>query len=214
MLAQGVMARNVVTLKADTSVTKAQKVMSSHHFRRIPVVDDTGRPVGLITQRRLYQVMPKVGTPLVWQMRYLLSHTTVGDVMRTDVVKVHPLDTVEKVVALAQKSRVGTALVVDDDGKLVGIVATNDIFYRVVNPTLGIGEEGTRILIGCAGDSQTAEKVLSAMNKVGAEVKLVWTSASSTADCTDLTLQIDGAHEQAACEAITGMGLEFEVRQR
>ena len=214
MLAQGVMARNVVTLKADTSVTKAQKVMLSHHFRRIPVVDDTGRPIGLITQRRLYQVMPKAGTPLVWQMRYLLSHTTVGDVMRTDVLKVHPLDTLEKVVALAQKSRVGTALVVDDDGKLVGIVSTNDIFYRVVNPTLGIGEDGTRIVIGCGGDSHSAAKILAALNQLGVEVKLIWSSASSTSDCTDLTLQIDGEHEQAACEALTEMKFEYQVRQR
>lgn len=214
MLAQGVMSRNVVTFKENKSVADALKFMEKKHYRRVPVVDKVGRPVGLITQSRLRQVLPKAGTPLVWQMRYLLSHTTVGDVMRKGVVTVRPMDTVEKVVAVTQASRVGTALVVDEAGKLVGIVSTNDIFYRVVNPTLGIEESGTRILIDCAGDGPTVEKVLGKLNKLGVEIKLIWTSVSSTSDCKDLTLQIDGEHEKATCEALTKMKLQFEVRQR
>ena len=214
MLAQGVMSRDVVTFKANTSVAEALKIMEKQHYRRIPVVDDAGRPVGLITQPRLRQVMPTAGTPLVWQMRYLLSHTSVGDVMRKGVITVRPMDTVEKVVAVTQASRVGAALVVDEAGLLVGIVSTNDIFYRIVNPTLGIGEEGTRILVDCAGDGKTVEKVLGALNKLGVEIKLVWTSVSSTSDCKDLTLQIDGEHEKAAGEALKEMGFQYEVRQR
>jgi len=214
MLAQGLMSRDLVTFKANTSVAEALKIMEKQNYRRIPVVDKAGRPIGLITQPRLRQVLPKAGTPLVWQMRYLLSHTTVGDVMRKDVITVRPMDTVEKVVAVTQASRVGTALVVDEAGKLVGIVSTNDIFFRIVNPTLGIAEPGTRILIDGAGDGPTAEKILGALNKLGVEIKLIWTSVSSTSDCKDLTVQIDSEHEKVACEALTGMKFQFEVRQR
>jgi acetoin utilization protein AcuB len=212
MLAQGVMDRDLVTFKPDTSVIKAQKIMSRHHYRRIPVVDNAGRPIGLITQRRLFQVMPKAGTPLVWQMRYLLARTKVSDVMRKELVTAKPTDTLEKVAARAQQARVGTTLVVDDDGKLVGVVSTNDIFYRVVNPTLGVGEEGTRIVIGCAGDSRTAARVLGALADLGVETNLIWSSPSSTSDCIDLTLQIDAAHEKTVCDALTEMKLEYQVR--
>ena len=62
--------------------------------------------------------------------------------------------------------------------------------------------------------SHSAAKILAALNKLGVEVKLIWSSASSTDDCLDLTLQIDGEHEQAACEALTEMKFEYQVRQR
>ncbi len=214
MLVQGVMTTAVITVRDDASIGEARKIMEKHRLKRFPVVDQTGRPVGLITQSRLQQVMPKPGTPLVWQMRYLLSHTRVRDVMRHGVVTVKPGDTIEKVVAVAQASKVGTVVVLDDTGKLAGIVATNDIFYRVVNPTLGIGQPGTRIVIGCGGERQAVGQITAMLDRLGVDLHVIWSSQSSTGDCKDITVQIDGAHEPVVCEELAKLGFEYQVRQR
>jgi len=213
MLVQGVMTRNVITVSPDISVTDAQKIMKEHNFRRLPVVDDNGRPIGLVTEGRLETVKPRTAAPLLWQITYLISHTTVGDVMRKRIVTVKPTDTVEQAVAKAQSAKVGTLIVVDK-GKIVGICTTNDFFYRIVNPTLGIGESGTRILINGGGDGKSVEKIINCINRLGVGIKLVWTSPSSTAKENDITLQLDTEDATGVIKELAELGFEAVVRQR
>ena len=49
--------------------------------------------------------------------------------------------------------------------KLIGIVTTNDFFYKIVNKILGLGEPGLRILIKEDGEGPDLEKILSIDNK-------------------------------------------------
>jgi len=207
------MTRNVVTVSPDTSVVDALKIMKEHNFRRLPVVDDNGRLVGLVTESRLERIKPRTTTPLLWQITYLISHTTVGDVMRKRVATVKPTDTVEQAVARAQSAKVGT-LVVVDKGKIVGICTTNDFFYRIVNPTLGLGEPGTRILINRAGDGKSAEQIISCINRLGVRIKLIWTSPSFMTKENDITLQLDTEDVTRVIKELAELGYEVVVRQR
>ena len=213
MLVQGIMTRNVVTVSPDTPVIDALKTMKEHNFSRLPVVDKNGRLVGLVTQNRLESVRPQTTAPLMWQITYVLHRTTVGDVMRKRLVTVSPTDTVEQAVALAQSSRVGTLIVVEKD-KIVGICTTNDFFYKIVNPTLGIGESGARILINGGGDGKSAEKIIHRVNQLGVGIKIIWTSPSSTAKETDLTLQLDTEDTTTVIKELAELGYEAFVRQR
>ncbi len=214
MLVQGVMTRNVVTVSRDTPVGDAQRIMKEHRFRRLPVVDN-GQLVGLVTESRLERVKPRTTTPLLWQITYLMSHTTVADVMRKRkrLITVKPTDTVEHAVAKAQSAKVGTLLVLDED-KIVGILSTNDLFYRVVNPTLGIGESGTRILINGGGDGKSAEKIVGCINRLGVGIKLIWTSPSSTAKENDITLQLDTEDATNVIKELEKCGYSASIRQR
>ena len=213
MLVQGIMTRNVVTVSPKTSVVDAQKIMKEHNFRRLPVADDKGRLVGMVTESRLERVKPRTVAPLLWQITYLIAHTTVGDVMRKKVVTVKPTDTVEQAVAKAQSAKVGTLIVIDKD-KIVGICTTNDFFYKIVNPTLGLAESGTRILIDGGGNGQSAEKIISHVNKLGVGIKLIWTSPSSTAERNDLTLQLDTEDTTTVIKELAELGYEVVVRSR
>jgi len=210
MLVQGIMTRNVITVSPDTPVMEALKIMKEHNFRRLPVVGEDGRLVGLVvTEPRLERVKPRTATPLLWQITYLISHTTVGDVMRKRVVTVKPTDTVEQAVAKAQSAKVGTVIVVDKN-RIEGICTTNDFFYKIVNPTLGIGESGTRILIDGGGDSKSAEKIINCINRLGIGIKIIWTSPSSTAKETDITLHLDTEDATTAVKELAAAGRQFD----
>ncbi len=212
MLVQGIMTRNVITVSRHTSVADAQRIMKEHNFRRLPVVDD-GHLVGLVTEPRLERIKPRTTAPLLWQITYLLSHTTVSDIMRKRVITIKPTDTVEQAVAKAQSAKVGT-LVVIDKNKIVGICTTNDFFYRIVNPTLGIGESGTRIIINGGGDGRSAEKIINCINRLGVGIKLIWTSPSSTAKENDITLQLDTEDATTVIKELAELGYEAIVRRR
>ena len=212
MLVKGVMTRDVITVSKDTPVGDALKIMKEHGFRRLPVVDK-GRLVGLVTEGRLERVKPRTSAPLLWQITYLISHTAVGDVMRKRVVTVKPTDTVEQAVAKAQSAKVGTLVVLDKD-KIVGICTTNDFFYKIVNPTLGLGESGVRILINGGGDSKSAEKIISCINRLGVGIKLIWTSPSSTAKENDITLQLDTEDATNVIKELEKLGYPASIRAR
>ncbi len=213
MLVQGVMTRNVITVSPNTSVIDAQKIMKEHNFSRLPVVDDNGRLVGLVTESRLERVKPRTAAPLLWQITYLISHTTVSNVMRKRVITVKSTDTVEQAIAKAQSAKVGTVIVVDQ-GKIVGICTTTDFFYRIVNPVLGIGESGTRIFINGGGDGKSAENITSCINRLGVGIKLIWTSPSSTAKENDITFQLDTEDTTRVIKELAELGYEAKVRQR
>ncbi|MFC1905316.1 CBS domain-containing protein [Chloroflexota bacterium] len=213
MLVKGVMSQNVITVTPKTPVVDAMQIMRESNFRRLPVIDDNGDVIGLVTQRRLETVMPRTTATLMWQIQHIIHHTVCGDVMRRNIITVEPTDTVEYAVAKAQAAKVGTLLVLEKN-KLVGICTTNDFFYKIVNPTLGLCMPGTRILIDGGGDSKVAEKIISCINELGVKILLIWTSPSSTAKETDITLQLDTEDVNEVIKELAKLGYIATVRQR
>ena len=53
MLVENWMATNVIAVKPDTSLLKCRNLLKEHQIRRLPVVDDPNRVVGIIASRSL-----------------------------------------------------------------------------------------------------------------------------------------------------------------
>ena len=210
MLVIDVMTKDVVTVKKDTPVLDALKIMLDKNIRRLPVVSERGKLIGMVTQRRLEGLKPKSGAPLLWQIGNLVARTSVGDVMRKQVITIRPMDTIESAVAKAQAAKVGT-LVVVEEGEIVGIVSTNDVFYRVVNPTLGIGETGARIVIVGGGEGKKMEQIISTINKMGIPIKITWAIYSPTNKKNNLVVHLETDDAQPLVKELTRQG--FEARQ-
>ncbi|MBI4187194.1 MAG: CBS domain-containing protein [Chloroflexi bacterium] len=212
MLIRDIMTTKVVTAPSHTPINDARKIMKEGNFRRLPVVDN-GKLVGVVTEDRLERVAPKTGAPVLWQISYLVSHTTLRDVMAKKVVTIKPDATVEQGVALAQRTRVGS-LVVVEKGKVVGIVTTNDFFYRIVNPTLGVGEPGIRLIVVGGGDGKDAEAVIGCINRLGIGIKLIWTLPPSGASKKDIIVQLDTEDATAIIGALEKLGYSVGIRAR
>lgn len=117
----------VFTVTPDTLIDNALETMREKHVRRLPVVEN-GKLVGLVTRNIIRGAAPSLPTPLtLWGLHYQLSRMKVRDVMITDVIVVHPDDTIKEVLVLIEKHRIGTFPVVDDNGNLVGILTNTDL---------------------------------------------------------------------------------------
>jgi len=213
MFVMDVMTRNVITVSGNTPVVEAQAIMREHNFRRLPVVNDKGCLVGLVTEPRLERVKPRAAAPLLWQITYLISHTTVGDVMRKRVVTVKPTDTVEQAVAKAQSAKVGTLIVVDK-GEIVGICTTNDFFYRIVNPTLGLGEPGTRILVSGDSIGQSVQEIASCINQLGIEIKVLWAITSPITSKKDIIIHLETEDAASVTKELKKLSCKARVLAR
>src|SRR4030043_850109 len=162
MRIRDIMSWNVVTVTSDPPIMEARKVMDAHKIRRMPVVYK-GKLVGMISRDGINRASPSPATSLsVWEINYLLAKMTVKDIMSTKLVTVTPDTTVESAVALAQNKGVG-ALPVIEDGTLVGIVTTDDFFYKILNPMLGIGQPGIRLLVRNCGTPKCIQEIMEIM---------------------------------------------------
>lgn len=213
MLVRNIMSTPVITVSSPTPVLEAAKLMSEKRIERLPVVD-RGKLQGIVTKDRLLRSSPSSATSLsLHEIHYLFAKLTVGDIMQKEVATVSPDVTVENAVRLAQEERVGSLPVVEN-GKVVGILTTNDFFYLVLNPLLGIGEAGSRIVVRrCAGAVEML-KSLSCVADTGHEVLNAAYLPSRRGGEGDFMIHVGAEDAGALVECMRNRGLEAEVRQR
>lgn len=212
MLVRDIMTSNVITISSDTPVFEAEKLMEFHKIERLPVVD-RGKLVGLVTKDTLLKASPSKATSFSrGELYYLLSKLLVKDIMRKKVVTVSPDTTVEQAAATAQKNKVGCLLVLKGN-KVVGIVTTNDFFYKILNPLLGIGESGKRIIVHGAGEPAGMRKVLEALAKADIEVKNFCSLKSSKTGKKDFVLHLNTENVSSLLKQLKGLGFTVEERR-
>lgn len=147
MLVKDFMSFEVVTISEDKSMLEARELMKSKDFRRIPVVDDIKRVMGIITDGDVGRTSPSDASTLSrYEANYLLSRLKVRDVMTRDVITVRDKSAIEDVAYLLYKNKINALPVVDDDNKLCGIITDSDIFRAFVN-VMGLAQSCTRITI-------------------------------------------------------------------
>jgi acetoin utilization protein AcuB len=215
MFVRDIMTMNVVNIPSNTSVSDAKRIMDAHRIRRLPVVD-RGKLVGVVTERRLEAYTPSKATTLsVWEIGYLLGNTPVKDIMEKNVVTVSPDMTVEEALAVAQQKKVG-ALLVLEEGRLVGIVTTNDFFYKIANPVLGIGLPGTRVEVIGKTEDTVIEDVVSLANKEGIRIVTIHVLSipETQVEKKDIVIHLDTADTTKIVKELKSKGYEVILRTR
>jgi acetoin utilization protein AcuB len=215
MFVRDIMTMNVVNIPSNTSVSDAKRIMDAHRIRRLPVVD-RGKLVGVVTERRLEAYTPSKATTLsVWEIGYLLGNTPVKDIMEKNVVTVTPDMTVEEALAVAQQKKVG-ALLVLEEGRLVGIVTTNDFFYKIANPVLGIGLPGTRVEVIGKTEDTVIEDVVSLANKEGIRIVTIHVLSipETQVEKKDIVIHLDTEDTTKIVKELKSKGYEVILRTR
>ena len=111
------MSTDLFTVSPDDLIDLAASVMDWQHIRHVPVEDQEGRLVGLVTHRGLLRMMIKSANHS--------KLTTVREIMLTNPVTVSPSTSSLEAIELMRQNRVGCLPVVDND-QLVGIVTSYD----------------------------------------------------------------------------------------
>ena len=213
MLVNDVMSTNVVSIPSHTSLAEASRILDAHRIRRLPIID-RGKLMGIVTKDALDRTGPsQLTTFSVHELVYLLDKITVKEMMRRDVVTATPEMTVEEGVALAQASKVG-ALVVMEGERVVGIATTNDFFYKLLNPLLGIGMPGSRIVVRSCYHGLDMEKVITVINKLGVGIITLYATPSPEAQKRDLVIHLDTDDSTPVVKEIKKLGYPVERRAR
>ncbi len=139
------MTSNPITVKPNTPVMEASKLMKEHGIRRLPVVKGD-QVVGIVTHRNLLEAAPSAATTLsIHELNYLIAKLEVKEVMQKDPICVSPDDSVMDVMLMGQEKGIGAFPVVDN-GRLVGIVTETEIFRSVMH-LFGGKEKGDKFVV-------------------------------------------------------------------
>ncbi len=115
------MTANPITIAPKATLTDAYKLMKGHRIRRLPVVDEHDKLVGIITIGDVREA--HFFDPLHPEF----SQVRVEQVMTIDPITVAPKSTIRDAALLMLQHKIG-GLPVKEGDKLVGIITESDIF--------------------------------------------------------------------------------------
>jgi CBS-domain-containing membrane protein len=151
-----IMTRDVVTVGPDTPVHRIARLLCDRALSGLPVLDGSGRLVGIVTELDLIVRNTRLEPPAFFQildgriplespahfekrLRHILG-TRAADVMTEKVVTVDADQQVEELAALMVSRGVNPVPVVERNGALAGIVSRADIVRTMARE---LGEESS-----------------------------------------------------------------------
>ena len=156
--ASDIMTKKVISAKYNDSLKKAIEILAENKISGLPVVNDDGMVIGMITESDIVKFFGKLHvvaaiSSSAWLNPYtdvnnknavekgveVLDTTHVYDVMKKSVITVNANDSGMKVISLIGKKNINRVPVVDENNMLVGIIARSDIIrYLADQPAINL----------------------------------------------------------------------------
>lgn len=142
------MNSDLVTVGPGTTLAEAKRLMGERSIRHLPVVDEAGKLLGIVTDRDMRDAQPSSLLPekeyeRIYEM--VMQHRVV-DIMSKNPLTIKGYYTLQDTLLVMGQRKVGALPVVDEEGYLRGIMSTRDLLRAFVN-IMGIGEPGTLLCI-------------------------------------------------------------------
>ncbi|MCO6449269.1 MAG: CBS domain-containing protein [Caldilineales bacterium] len=127
-LVREVMSQPAIVVDWGESILTASALMEEHGIRRLPVVDEEGRVIGMLSLGDVREATSvySVASPYAPDQDEILL--AVDEVMTAPVFTVKPEDNVRRVIELMLAHKIGGVPVVGESGEAVGMITESDIF--------------------------------------------------------------------------------------
>jgi acetoin utilization protein AcuB len=129
-----VMNPYVVTVTPYATLAEAYETLQKNQIRRLPVVDEGKKLVGIITLKDILEAKPsdiKHTLPLEDAYSYL-SSLTVSVAMTNKPVTIYQTSTVGHAAELMMDNKIGGLPVIDANNELAGVITESDVFRLIV----------------------------------------------------------------------------------
>jgi acetoin utilization protein AcuB len=158
--------RNPVTISPDASFFEARNLIHEKGVRHLPVVDKSGKLVGIVTDRDIREAAPSDATLLsVQELNYLLGKLKVSAFMtpKEKLITITPDTLIEEAVQLMHDHKIGCLPVMEGD-KLYGIFTETDALAHLVD-VFGLKMKGTRLSVALEDKPGTMLGILEVIKK-------------------------------------------------
>lgn len=195
-----------VTVRPEMNFQDALKLMQEGRFRRLPVVNQTGKLVGIISERDLLHASPSPATSLsMWELSYLLSRLTVEKLMSTRVITVGEDTPLEEAARLMVTHRIGGMPVVDANHVVVGVITETDIFKAFVE-MMGTGQTGVRLMLRVPNGKGVLAKMTTAISEIDGNILSVGTFGVAENGDATLLIKVAGVSQEQLVKTLESLG--------
>jgi CBS domain-containing protein len=115
-----IMIKRIITVSPNTSLLEAREILLRHKLKRLIVLDSKKRPVGIITEKDIAKTVYSLGDRPIKSVR-------VGGFMSKDLKTVRKNSTIYDCAKLMKRHKIGSVIVLNDDGTLAGLVTKTDL---------------------------------------------------------------------------------------
>jgi CBS domain-containing protein len=154
MIAADIMTENPTTVEPTDALSHAVELLHTLNVRHLPVVDERGMLVGMLSDRDLGPLMRTLIEGVeIERMVVPVSQRQVADFMTGGVVTVTPEADVSEVIDLMLTERIGAVPVVDEADNVCGIISYVDVLRAIGAPEGRPGRATSRAGTGAAGSA-------------------------------------------------------------
>lgn len=119
MIVEKIMNKHVISVDTETNLLEAMQIMADNHIGCVVVLKKR-KPVGILTER---DVLVAIASEKVGDVK----KTKVESVMTHYLITISPKRPLGKAIKLMSENKIKKLPVIDDKGKLVGIITASDI---------------------------------------------------------------------------------------
>ncbi|MBW8706775.1 Magnesium transporter MgtE [Streptomyces sp. MBT84] len=135
------MTPSAVSVRPGTTFKEIARLLDEYDITAVPVVDDFGRPVGVVSEADLLRKQTSVGVGI-----------TAGALMTSPAVVAKPEWDVVRAARTMEGSKVKRLPVVDEDGHLIGVISRSDLLQLFLRQDRAIKEEVLEdVIVGTLG---------------------------------------------------------------
>lgn len=138
------MTPNPIVANLKTNYNEVLRLMKQNQIKHLPIVDEKGKPVGIVTQANMLRTAPSPVTTLnVFEIASYLDNVMVDKIMTSPVLAVDESCSITNAANFMLINKIDSLLVMRDE-TLVGIITIADIFRTFIEMTGG-NQPGSRI---------------------------------------------------------------------
>ena len=146
MLAKDIMIKDVITANGKDTLEDVARIFVEKNISGMPVVDDDHKVIGIISEGDLVYQQKPLAQPMFinlfdgilqvdrkdfWEELNKMAAYEVDQLMSKHVVTAHENTPINEIASLMINKKINRIPIVDDDGRLVGLITRQDIIRNV-----------------------------------------------------------------------------------
>ncbi len=127
-----IMTSNLHTIRNDALMLDAEQLMKKLSIRHLPVVNESGEIVGILSDRDVQRAVTVVNSE-TGRSNYIQNHKKVIDFMITALHTINETDRIESVIRDMIEMKISCFLVRSKSDEITGIVTTDDFLLYLLD---------------------------------------------------------------------------------
>ena len=213
MLIKERMTHNPVTIRDNTSLDEALKIMRDNKVRRLPVLDKQGKLCGIVSEKDLLYASPSPATSLsVWEINALVAKIKVNELMTKKVITICEDCPLEEAARIMVDNKIGGLPVMRGD-QLVGIITETDLF-KIFLELLGARTQGTRFTLLVPDKPGMLAALAQEVSQLGGNIVALVTFLGADPTNRTITMKVQDVDKEELWPKLEQLGIKLiDVRE-